>query len=448
MPKELEMGQRLRSAVVLASACGLAACSDAIPTAPNESPEETLARSAYRGLDGEFTRLAEEIPGFGGMYYGADGRLNVVVAPNATSAASVTRALAGRAGGLSILAKVSGASEQMVTQQGDYDFAQLSRWYGEIRSVLSTEGVVFTDIDEARNRLRIGILADASEAQVRQALAQFDVPAEAIEIEVTEPIVPLDKGTLRERVQPFAGGLQLVFPNPMPGFVSLCTLGFNILREAPGRSVDYFVTNSHCTETRGVVDNTPYYQQPVAVLDPQQLIAHEVFDPPFFSGPFPICYTGYVCRYSDAAIARYVTKRTPVKFGAIYRTQSYGFGGPSGSLVIGGDHPDFFTIKDEEPFPMLGEVLDKMGRTTGWTRGPVIGTCLDVGVSGTNIAMLCQDYVNAGVAGGDSGSPVFQQQGDSKDAKLYGILWGGSGNLYVFSAMENIRFELGEFRTH
>jgi hypothetical protein len=62
--------------------------------------------------------------------------------------------------------------------------------------------------------------------------------------------------------------------------------------------------------------------------------------------------------------------------------------------------------------------------------------------------MLCQDFVNAGLAGGDSGSPVFQQQGDSKDAKLYGIVWGGGGPLYVFSAMENIHFELGEFRTH
>jgi hypothetical protein len=95
----------------------------------------------------------------------------------------------------------------------------------------------------------------------------------------------------------------------------------------------------------------------------------------------------------------------------------------------------------------VGELLDKVGRTTGWTRGAVLATCVDVGVSGARIAMLCQDFVEAAVAGGDSGSPVFQQVGD-KDATLYGILWGGAGSLYVFSAMENIREELTEFRTH
>lgn len=431
--------------LLVAGAVSLAACADAVPTAPNDV--DGVRPSELRGLNSEFTRLAQEIPGFGGMFYGADGRLNVYVAGGQSRHASVTRALQTRAGGTRILAKRS-AGEELVVHDGDYDFAELSRLYEQMRPVLGLSGVVFTDIDESQNRLRIGVQAGTSDAEIDQALASYGVPREAVTVEITEPIVEVDASTLQERVQPFGGGLQLVFPNPMPGFVSLCTLGFNILRDAPGHSVNYFVTNSHCSSTRGVVDNTPYHQQPIAVLDPKQLIAIEVEDPPFLT-TFPQCpyAPAYRCRYSDAAVAQYATARTPVRFGSIYRTAFFGTTA-NGSLVIDGPNPDVFTIADEAPFPFVGEVLDKVGRTTGWTRGPVIATCLDVGVSGSNIAMLCQDFVAARLAGGDSGSPVFQQHGDTKYATLYGILWGGGAGFYVMSAMENIRFELSDFQTH
>jgi len=445
------MKQWKLTSLALAGAVGLAGCSDTLPTEPGAELHDpgNAPPSVLRGLNGEFTRLAEEIPGFGGMYYGDDGKLNVFVAGNATSPAALTRALESKLRGeLLISAKTAPAADEMVVHQGDYDFGQLNRWYTQMRPVLANEGVVFTDIDEAQNRLRIGVEATASVTQIEQAVAQYGVPAEAVSIEVTEPVVPLKGNTLQDRVQPFGGGIQLVFPNPMPGFVSLCTLGFNILRDEPGRSQDYFVTNSHCTLNRSVVDGTPYYQQPVAVLDPKQLIGIEVVDPPFFTGGACI-YTGYRCRWSDAAIARYETARTPVKFGSIYRTEFFGTGAAAGSIVIEGVDPKFFTITDEQPFPMVGEVLDKVGRTTGWTRGTVIATCVDFGVAGPVLtAMLCQDAVAAASGGGDSGSPVFQQEGDSKNATLYGILWGGGGGFYVFSAMENIHFELGDFRTH
>lgn len=439
------------SPLVLAGAVTLAACSDTLPTEPGDSDFGHAPPSELRGLDAEFTRLAQEIPGFGGMFYDGDGRLNVFVAGDQSNRAAVTRALTNRvAGGLQVLAKVSGGVDRMVVRDGEYDFAQLSRWHGQMRQVLGLDGVVFTDIDETRNRLRVGVDADAMVAPIQVALERFEVPTEAVDIEVTEPVVPLTGSTLQQRVQPFGGGLQLVFPNPMPGFVSLCTLGFNILHPAPGRRQSYFVTNSHCTLQHSVVDNTPYYQQPVAALNPKLLIAIEVQDPPFLTDPLlcPYAVIGFVCRYSDAAIARYVTPRTAVRFASIYRTEFFGTGAAAGSVDIGGDNPKFFDITDEEPFPLGGEVLDKMGRTTGWTRGPVTNTCVDVAVSGTNIAMLCQDFVQAAVGGGDSGSPVFQQVEHSKNARLYGILWGGAGSSYVFSAMENIHFELGDFRTH
>lgn len=440
------MATRKRGILPLACAVALAACSDALPTEPDHAVQRP---SELRGLHAEFERIAQEVPGFGGMYYGAEGRLHVTVVGEASPAA-VKRAIADRSGvAAAILTKVSRPDEEIVIEPGDYDFVQLARWYGQLRPALRLGGVVYTDIDEATNRLRVGVEPSASPADIAAAIAGYGVPAEAVTVEVTEKIVPLKGITLADRVQPLGGGLQLVFRNPMPGFVSICTLGFNILMNDPGRSQGYFITNSHCSDTRGTVDGTPYHQQPIAPLNPALQIGTEVIDPPFLtSAPAcPYAHLGYVCRYSDAAVAAYETSRTPVRFGSIYRTEFYGTGVNVGSTTIA-NGPDHFTISSEAPYPLGGETLNKIGRTTGWTRGPVIGTCGDFVVPGTNIVMLCQDLVQARVGGGDSGSPVFQQVDDSRYATLYGVLWGGGTTLFVFSAMENIRFEIGSFTTH
>ena len=41
--------------------------------------------------------------------------------------------------------------------------------------------------------------------------------------------------------------------------------------------------------------------------------------------------------------------------------------------------------RQRDPVPMLNETVNKIGRTTGWSQGKVIGTCVDTGVSGTDI---------------------------------------------------------------
>ena len=41
----------------------------------------------------------------------------------------------------------------------------------------------------------------------------------------------------------------------------------------------------------------------------------------------------------------------------------------------------------------FGTPLHKVGRTTGWTQGTVLNTCVRVNVSGSNIQLLCQTLV-------------------------------------------------------
>ena len=101
---------------------------------------------------------------------------------------------------------------------------------------------------------------------------------------------------------------------------------------------------------------------------------------------------------------------------------------------------------------MQGAEVNKIGRTTGWTYGKILATCIAVNVSNTNVTQLCQSRTTnqaAGVVGpGDSGSPVFYWRGGS-NVTLIGLLWGGNaaGTFFVFSPMSGIESELGPLTT-
>jgi hypothetical protein len=159
-----------------------------------------------------------------------------------------------------------------------------------------------------------------------------------------------------------------------------------------------------------------------------------------------VFYPGFRCRFSDALLARY-TDNDFSDFGTIARTTF--FRQRVGSLKINNNNPRW-TVVTEFGFPFLGETAHKVGRTTGHTAGPVVFTCVDTGVSGTDIVLICQDFVLAQVFGGDSGSPVFELVGPDEVA-LVGVLWGGTtidgAPAFIFSSMEQIEVELGELNT-
>ncbi|MEJ7809609.1 MAG: hypothetical protein WKG32_04245 [Gemmatimonadaceae bacterium] len=415
-----------------------AGCSDSpAPTAPRER----ATQRASLGLDAEFLRMAKETPGFGGMYYDNSGRLHIFM-KKSQRGATTPSALAGklRARGLSL-----SLANNAAVEDGDYDFAELAEWHDRLSpAVLAMPGVAYTDISERQNRIRIGITRQASPASVDAEIAAEGIPRQAVLVDFVEPVRQVV--TLRERVRPVAGGLQILFPlSPTVG--GICTLGFNARR--PTAPTNFFLTASHCSLVQGALDSTFYFQPSRSV--PETWIGVEAVDPPFGSAG-GLCPVGRRCRFSDALMARYA-EGVNVAFGALYRTTFTLT--RIGSIEIDSTNPRFQVVGDV-PFPFLGEVISKVGRTTGWTTGEVLLTCVNTNVSGSNVTLLCQDFVGAGVGAGDSGSPVFQQLGTSNNAVLYGILWGSSSLLFpdgssiqafIFSAMENIRLEVGPIRT-
>jgi hypothetical protein len=391
------------------------ACSDT--TQPTSPSDERIGADPFQQPD-DPVALVRGIPGFGGFFFDRAG-VPTVYLRDVSARGQVERAL----GPWLSAEGIRTASLQV--RRADYDWGSLERWQGRAtEQVLAMQGAVSVDADEARNRVTIGV-ERGMPAQVRSAVARLGIPLDAVVVEEVEPV--RFAATLRDRVRPVVGALQINFAGTPGSF--LCTLGFNATRNGQ-RS---FITNSHCTNTQGGNESTPYWQ-PTQGVAPTR-IATEVADPAYTTGGG--CPSGRRCRRSDAARARYASGINST-LGSIARSS----GANNGSLTITGN----FTITAEGS-AIAGQQVHKIGRTTGWTRGFVTGTCVNENVLGSSITQLCQTEVSAGVGAGDSGSPVFRRQG-TNNVTLVGILWGGKGStLYVFSPISNIETELGALTT-
>jgi hypothetical protein len=395
------------------------------PTAPDFQPETPELQRLAQESSPDPMAVARAVLGFGGVFLDSSG-MPAVYLTDLRQRGAAEQALTGftRSEGFS--------APQLKVLKGDFDYLTLDRWLNRATpEALAVPGAVFIDLDEVSNRVRIGVEDGTAEVDVKNVIARLGIPASAVIVEWTAPIRLA--ATLRSRIRPVRGGLQINFTQ------FICTLGFNALKNG----VNSFITNSHCTKTQGGNQSTLYYQ-PLSTTA-NSFIGTEVADPNYFQGG--VCPAGRKCRYSDAARARY---NSGVSFNLARIARTTSRGALSGPLTISTANP-FLTITAERANPVAGAQANKIGRTTGWTFGQISATCAAVNVSGSNITQLCQSLVSAGVGAGDSGSPVFSWPGTGGNITLLGILWGGSGDgtLFVFSPMSGIERsgELGGLTT-
>ena len=409
-----------RAVLTAAAVLAVAACQgDPTPTGPKPAPVSPTLQVS-QGLDlPSVAELDRQVPGFGGFFLERDGTPTIYLTRGA-SRAPADRALAGylSARGLSVAA--------VHVLEARYGWQQLQRWQdAATNSAFAIPATVFVDNDETANRIRVGVENVGSIGQVRAALARSGLPDDAVIIDQVEPIVQV--ATLQNVVQTqVMAGVQINFP----GYV--CSVGFNAIKGGQAS----FITASHCTNKQGGTEGTPYWQPLQSVRSTQ--IAVEVDDPVYKKGSG--CPGGRLCRNSDASRAAYMNGIGPA-LGQIAKTDAAN----SGSLTITGS----FSIGDNDCTSTLGgclpvnTVVNKVGRTTGWTAGRITNTCVNTGVQGSRIVQMCQTFVSAGVAGGDSGSDVFV---GTSNVTLAGVLWGGSssGTQFVFSPFANVVSELGD----
>ena len=153
-------------------------------------------------------------------------------------------------------------SAPVVEAQGRPD---LEAQHQRLLPLFELAGVVFTDADETRGRLVVGVLDRDVEGPVRGRLRALEVTNQAVDIVETDAIFAL--ATLRDTSSDIQGGLQIRFSQ------FLCSLGF--MPSANGEQG--FVTASHCSDRQGAVDGTSYYQPSSQV--PNGLIGNEIADP-------------------------------------------------------------------------------------------------------------------------------------------------------------------------
>ena len=131
-------------------------------------------------------RVERAVPGFGGMYVDKDGRLAVYLKDLAQLSAA-------RAAIETVFGPGSIPAAGAHAVEGQYTMSELAAWSRQANRLLSLPGVVFVDLDEARNRVVVGV-EDASRTQpVQKMLASLDIPRAAVVVETTDPIKPVER---------------------------------------------------------------------------------------------------------------------------------------------------------------------------------------------------------------------------------------------------------------
>jgi hypothetical protein len=239
---------------------------------------------------------------------------------------------------------------------------------------------------------------------------------------------------------PVVGGLVIDLDSDGNGaFAASCTLGFVAKRNGQLG----LVTASHCSTNMFNPDVDHVYQR---FGIGGNWVATMSVD--------PSAYTCGVqrCRGADAAFAAATSANMAV--GKIIKTQGPnggGYSGGNGVLYVDQAHPYFTVISGEHLIGqlILGQRVEKIGITTGWTWGNIAGTCADGYIleNGYINVTRCEYEADYVADAGDSGGPVFmiEPQGDGTEIILVGIHSNREyfGSRARFSKLSRIMSDLG-----
>jgi len=448
---------RFRLAIFLASTLFLFGCK---PEKPIDDSSLPLPMGREDAL---LIEVEEKLPGFGGLYFDETGSivvylLDVKPEPEKSGQSEDEQ--------YDLVARVELAIEEVYgkaifdigcehdsglfnparksikLKQGQYTIRELYGYRNTTKELLSSTNIVLLDVDEFQNRLVLGVDRDADDSALKRQLTEIGVPLGAVQVEIVKDVEPFQLGV---RVDPLQGGALIQKESDT---AAMCALGFNAYVRNPDSNGEEwkggFVTNSHCTGKFGSVESTSYVHG-----NPPIDVGEEIKDPKLVNCQFsPFVYLP--CRNSDAAFIEFFDS-APWELGKIVRTA----GMNNGVKIIATDDNPYFLIVGKGSHLIKGQVLDKVGPTTGWTSGEVKKTCFDVWNKEDKRFLMCQGQVNKTsylptkiAAGGDSGAAVFDRCGTSigPSVRLEGVLWGGpqDGSFYYFSPLNAVEDELGE----
>jgi hypothetical protein len=405
--------------VIAALAAVLTACSDAAINAPrSHSGGPGLARqfiaargqASFRTLADEYRDLARRVPDFTGVFFDAQGRLTIAHASPSLSREArrevVTRAARWSAG------VHPGDAARLVRREFSY-LALDSVYFRVLGPALTPlEFVTSSGIDETRGTIIVTVDTERGLGEVRALAARLGVPVRMVDVSrmarADAPVAEAhcgeecnggdggtgDRGmsfmTLRDSVRPAHGGLEISWDN-----LTVCTLGLVGYRVTSG-AVDpslgtYYMTAGHCGSEQGAIRGFAWGQPRPAV----DSIGTEVWTAPILTGVD--CPNGYPrCLLADVMVIRADDSEAP-GYGVVKRTEL-------NSIVING----LTGVSGQLYGALVGEVVYKVGRTTGTTMGRITHSCLNTSTrQALDLYVLCVQKASYVSGAGDSGSPVF-----------------------------------------
>ena len=202
-----------------------------------QRPPADFDPSTYKNHNERLEQVAEEVPEFGGLFMSNNGAtLNIYLTENETDQQKRERTQEK----IEELFDVkSGLTLNVI--KGDYTITQLSAWYDLMGSegIWDQNGVRSTDLNEATNKIYVGVSSEEDVAGVNALLDANSIPRRAVTVVVEEPMTT-GSHTVRQRAQDdkMAGGYQIRIDSRN------CTMGFVAIK---GRTAG-MVTAGHCTE--------------------------------------------------------------------------------------------------------------------------------------------------------------------------------------------------------
>lgn len=397
------------------------------PRIPIEFDPETLV-----GPERTFFEVSQIYSEFAGYYFDADGNLVVQLVhfSNEHYLSDKLQPILENRIGWSINQRIAALESRplpdpvILFEHAEYSFLELLDMRSQLVQVLPHERLSGFGIDYRRNRVLVSIFESGTDMIVQDAMRNMGVPVDAVIIEERPSFKPTT--TLRSKIWPTPGGMQI-----RRNHWHSCTLGFT-------RNVGWtwsFLTNSHCTSEMFGYSGSNFYQPSAWSWNK---IGREFWDP---SGSPCKDFPGDICRYSDVAAIRYESGGGGT--GTIARTGDW----LGGNIDVVGE----FEIIGHKLYPDIGDIVDKVGRTTGWTWGEVYIIGYTATIDGyPGLRLLGQAILeNLSEASpfcspGDSGAPVFIW-GSGWTVYSAGILWGSllDGEIAAFSPIENIQTDFG-----
>jgi hypothetical protein len=422
----------LASAMVILSAC--ASNDDITGTKPSlraaASPQLEIAASVggrtERGIEDEILKMEKFVPGLGGVF--SENGVLVVYAPASAAPTEVMSGLASASPFLSLDANTRGRiarGEGIEIRPSRYPFSQLVAWTETSAVLFAVKGVSWTDADERLNKLTVSVTDDRYRADVLRIALSLGIPSDAINISVA----PSERASvgLRDQWSQTGSGIQITNFNSQ-----LCSIGWNVHRGGsdPETSEEGFITAGHCaTGQPGLGVTGPMYQ-PVTSTYPNYRIGYITQNPSWNVSDTACTNAGVsYCARVDAMYVKYDDYSVSLKRVPYTGTDPGTNSNPSGTSVAGW----WTSISNSYYLPWVGDNVDKVGRTTGWTRGTLSATCANTRVTEespySDYMVLCADKVsNASAGQGDSGGPVFVPQ-TTQPLLPVGVLISAGGSL-------------------